>query len=589
MRAAMKIAGSCGLGFCVLFAHQARADDCKLSTYGTLPLEMVGPRAMATVKINGRDARFIIDTGAFFNIMSSANASALGLSLRPAPFGLRIGGVGGSASTQITHVKEFGILDTTLNDIDFLVGGSDTGYGVLGASLLDAADLELDLAHGKLALFKAEHCDKASLAYWSKDGSYNVADIESSDSRTDRRTFLKVIINGTPVRAVLDSGATATVLSRRAAERIGIDLHAPDVKTGASSIGFGARQVKTLTVHIDSFSVGTETIKNSQMQVLDGNFGDSGTDMLLAVDFILAHHMFIASSERKVYFTYNGGRVFTFADTPTAEDKSADNAKDDALKTAPEYAMRGEAHLSRGEAEAALSDMDAAIGMAPGQAAYYVSRARAYEANKQFDAALADLDKSLSLDPKNVDALLMRAELRYAHRDHTAAAVDAATASALAPAGSAQARSIAALYVRLGQPAAALPLLDDWIRLHDNDAMLGSTLSERCLVRGLINQMLDDAWSDCRKAIKRDGDNPVYLENLGLVLLRLGHYPDSIKAYEQALASRPKSGWLRYGLGAARIRNGQTDAGQADLAAARVLDPKIDAMASKYGLTTTGR
>lgn len=586
----MRILRLCCLGIGVLFASQAWADGCQLKDYGTLPVEMVGNQPTTMVKINGNSTRFILDTGAFYNTMSSASASSLGLKLRPAPDGFRIGGVGGVANVEQAHVKEFGILDTTLNNIDFIVGGTDTGHGLLGANLLDIADLEIDLAHGKLTLLKADHCNKLALAYWSKDGSYNVADIEPSDNRFDRRTFLSVTINGKKVRAVLDSGASATVLSRYAAERVGIDLNAPDVKAGSISYGIGAKRVRTWTVRIDSFSVGTETIQHSQMQVIDGRIGD--TDMLLGVDFLLAHHMFIANSQRKAYFTYNGGRVFTFATAPSDSNTSDTGATADnnglAPKTASDYALRGEAHLSRGEPKAALADLDEAIHMAPDQATYYVARARARAADKQPDAALTDLDKSLSLDPKSVDTLLLRAELRFVHKDRAGATADVTAASALAPAGSTQARSIAGLYVRLDRPDAALPILDDWIHLHINDAMLGSALNERCWARSLSNQMLDDALSDCRKAIRRDGENPAYLDSLGLVQLRLGHYAESVKAYEQAAAQNPHSAWSRYGLGLAKIRSGQTDAGNADLVAARALDPEIEARAAKYGLTAAG-
>ena len=580
------------LGIGVLLASQAWAEGCQLKDYGTLPVEMVGGRATTMVKINGSDTRFALDTGAFFNTMSRANALALGLKLRPAPFGYRISGVGGTADVEFAQVEEFGILGATLKHIGFIVGGTDTGYGLLGANLLDLADLEIDLAHGKMTLFKAEHCNKLALAYWSKDGSYNVADIVPAENPNDRRTFLSVTINGKKVRAVLDSGAYATLLSRRAAERVGIDLNTPEARAGSSSFGIGARSVKTWTASIDSFSVGTETIQHSQMQVMDGNIGGGETDMLLGVDFLLAHHMFIANSQKKVYFTYNGGRVFTLAKAPSDGDKpDAGTAADDngaAPRTAPDYALRGQAYLSRGEPKAAVADLDEAIRLAPDQAAYYAARARAHMADKQPDAALADLDKSLSLDPKNVDALLSRAELRFVHKDHAGATADVTAASSLVPAGSTQARSIAGLYVQLGQPAAALPMLDDWIRLHANDAMLGAALNERCWARGLSNQMLDDALRDCRKAIKRDGEKAAYLDSLGLVQLRLGHYPESIKAYEQALAQNPHSAWSRYGLGLAKIRSGQTDAGKADLVAARALDPDIEARATKYGLAAAG-
>lgn len=96
--------------------------------------------------------------------------------------------------------------------------------------------------------------------------------------------------------------------------------------------------------------------------------------------------------------------------------------------------------------------------------------------------------------------------------------------------------------------------------------------------------MLDDALKDCHKAIRRDGAQPAYLDSLGLVQLRLGHDAEAIKAYEQAFAQKPKSAWSRYGLGLAKIHSGQTDAGRADLEAARALDPDIVTQAGRYGL-----
>jgi tetratricopeptide (TPR) repeat protein len=97
--------------------------------------------------------------------------------------------------------------------------------------------------------------------------------------------------------------------------------------------------------------------------------------------------------------------------------------------------------------------------------------------------------------------------------------------------------------------------------------------------------LLDDALKDCRKAIKRDGERTEYLDSLGMVQLRLGNYPESIKAYQQAIALHSGRAWTHYGLGLAEIRSGQKDAGNAELAAARAINPKIQARAEKYGLT----
>lgn len=585
----MRHAASIGLAACALLAcaGPVRA-GCTLGRYGTLSVEMIGERPTTLVKVNGAVTHFAIDIGAFFSFMSRANADALGLKVFPAPFGFRMGGIGGFAVAEVTKVKDLGILDTDLHNIDFLVGGSDTGEGSLGANLLDFADLEVDLAQGKVTLFKLEGCRKSTLAYWVKGGGiYNIADLHPSVNLNDRRSFVDATINGKTVRALLDSGAGATVLDRQAAERVGIDLHGPGVKAGGPVQGIGAKTYQSWIVPVDTFSVGTETIRHSEMLVMDGNIGDGSTDMILGVDFMLAHHMYIAKSQRKLYFTYNGGRVFSLDTASIGAHESAAAAADDTgggPETARDHALRGQARLARGELANALSELDAAIRLDPGSAGDHLIRARILLARKQPHAALDDLDKALSLDPGNLDALLLRAPLRYGEKDEAGAAADLAAAQKLAPAGSMRSRAVASLYVAIDQPANALPLLDAWIRAHEDDASLGSALNERCWARALANQALGDALRDCRKAIKRDGDRAAYLDSLGMVYLRMGNDAESIKAYRQALAQSPHTAWSHYGLGLAELRSGQTEAGNAELATARSLDKDIAAHAARLGL-----
>ncbi len=572
----------------LLTADQAWATDCHLSKFGTMRVEMIGSRATTLVKINGLNTRFILDTGAFFNFMSSANAASLGLDPFPAPKGFKMTGIGGDVNVQQAFVNRIDIPGLPIKHAVFIVGGSDAGHALLGANLLDQADLDIDLAHGSVALFSEFQCGDTPLAYWTKE--YNVVDIEPSKNKFDRRTFLIVTINGARLRALLDSGAPSSVISRSSAERAGIKVIMPGSKAAVGG-GVGSKSLKEWTMNVDTFSIGQETIQNTEMQVIDGSIAE-GTDMLLGADFLLAHHVYIANDQKKAYFTYNGGRVFTYAstaDSGTTDMGAAAADTDGNRKSAADYFLSGQAHLSRGELSAALADLDKAILLSPHRSAYYVARARVHEADKRPDDALADLGQALSLDPKAGEARLMRAELRLSGNDRVGAASDLAAMSNMLPSGSMLAQTVAVLYIKLDQPMTALPLLDGWIVMHDDDAMLGQVLSERCMARGLTNQMLDDALRDCRDAIRRDGKKPDYLQSLGLVEWRLGHYPESIKAYKQALDKAPDAAWSRYGLGLAEIRDGRQDAGDADLKAARALDPHIDERAARFGLTASAQ
>ncbi len=57
-------------GVFLAFASYSAAHDaagCKVSDFGTLPVEMTGEQATTIVKVNGENTRFILDTGASFN------------------------------------------------------------------------------------------------------------------------------------------------------------------------------------------------------------------------------------------------------------------------------------------------------------------------------------------------------------------------------------------------------------------------------------------------------------------------------------------------------------------------------------------
>src|ERR1700722_2625568 len=90
----------------LLWAPQVQAaEGCTLGRVAELPIAMSGTQPIITAKINNRDARFVLDSGAFFSMMSAATAAEFNLRLRAAPFGFRLEGVGGSATAEVTTVK----------------------------------------------------------------------------------------------------------------------------------------------------------------------------------------------------------------------------------------------------------------------------------------------------------------------------------------------------------------------------------------------------------------------------------------------------------------------------------------------------
>ena len=185
-------AGLLALALAIL-PQTARADDaskCKMALMAKFPVIMDGPRASVPVSFNGRETRVWLDSGAFFNIMPRAKAAELGLHTEALPAGFSISGIGGSVIPELARVRDFGVAGITLHDMEFIVGGSDSGNGFLGANFLGVWDTEFDLAKGAVRLFKESGCNRLNMAYWGEGMAVGEARLLPGDSAPTTTTSM---------------------------------------------------------------------------------------------------------------------------------------------------------------------------------------------------------------------------------------------------------------------------------------------------------------------------------------------------------------------------------------------------------------
>jgi tetratricopeptide (TPR) repeat protein len=113
---------------------------------------------------------------------------------------------------------------------------------------------------------------------------------------------------------------------------------------------------------------------------------------------------------------------------------------------------------------------------------------------------------------------------------------------------------------------------------------MGQAYLNRGLTRTIQGKDLVEALADCDQALKLLPLSIVARETRGFIYLKLGDPAIAIKEYEAALqidANRPLA---LYGLGLAKIRMGRKSEGEADQAAALVLNPAIASEFSIYGV-----
>jgi tetratricopeptide (TPR) repeat protein/predicted aspartyl protease len=578
---------------------------CKLVKIASLPVTMVDMKPMVTAQINGTDVQFAADSGAFYSMITAASAAEFKLKTHPGPFGLRVTGIGGEADVSVTTIKDFTLVGLSLpiHNIEFLVGGGEVGsggIGVLGQNVFRIGDVEYDLAKGVITLMHEDGCSKANLAYWvaGTAQTYSVMDIQSTSPLSPHTTGTAVI-NGVKIRIMFDTGNATSMLSLRAAERAGVKVDDPGVKYAGYYRGVGRGTIKTWIAPFASFKLGDEEIRNTRLRI--GETVIDSADMLIGADFFLSHHIYVASGQRKLYFTYNGGPVFNLASSPqpppspqaqteanpSPEAPPAEAASDEPQDAAG-FSRRGTAFAARRDFEHAVADLTRACELAPEEPNYFYERGVAKWENKQPGPAMADFDQAIKLKPDDVPALVARAELRLMGKDVPQATEDL-NAADRAAAKEADARlRMASAYMRSDLPASAVSQLDLWIAAHGDDARVVGALSERCGARALLGQDLPKALDDCNSALKRidkaDINRAHSLNARGLVRLRLGDYDKSIADYDASLALRPRDAWALYGRGVDKLRRGKTSEAQVDMAAATALFPSIAATFEKHGI-----
>jgi predicted aspartyl protease len=312
---------------------------CSLMTQ-PIQVAMQGLRPIVTAKVNGREGRFLLDSGAGINALNSKFAAELKLS----PVGMArtgshldmdaataIEGFAGKPTINgLVKASRFDFADASFRDVPFMatdrVGDVD---GILGQAFLRVADVEYDFAASKLQLVKAVGCQGANMAYWAKDGqAYSVLPLEWID-RDRPHTEAAVYVNGVRMRAAFDTGSGITFITENAAARAGVKTTDPRVQPAGVVQGVDAA-AKTWVATFASVKIGDEEVKNTGMVIAQSD--SIGFDVLLGIDFFTSHHVYVANSQEKIFFTYEGGPVFR---TPRIQTCQASEAGSDATARSP--------------------------------------------------------------------------------------------------------------------------------------------------------------------------------------------------------------------------------------------------------------
>lgn len=288
----------CLLG--ALLGAPATAQDkqkCDLVKFSELPITTLPDgRFTVPVVLNGRHLDFLVDTGGVSATLDAGQSFNLQLLTFPTANELR--GVENLRLDRVATINNFSLGRLQGAGIPvyidkYLPSGAD---GTLSPDMMKRFDVDIDLARGTLSLFSQNHCP-GQVVHWTRTG-YVVLPMEVS-SRSGH-IEVEVMVDGKKFDALLDTGARHSVISMRAAKKLGISEKSPDLKLlDGSDTRYKRYSYPFKLLDFDGVSV-----TQPHFEVVSDNYlPGSRTEMIIGNGILRRLHLYIAYGEEKLYIT----------------------------------------------------------------------------------------------------------------------------------------------------------------------------------------------------------------------------------------------------------------------------------------------
>lgn len=434
-------------------ACPAQAEDCKLiRLWSAETLEGRGGELLVPVRQSKGMRYFMLDTGAHAGLIYQDVADAEGLKVVTTRAGI-VGASGAevdrvTSSLIVKGVQQYLHLADNRTDpwiyyvVDRPPGGDPRRSGTVGTNFYAGSDLEIDFPGRKVATYSYRHCD-GKVVYWADDYLVMPLIQDAND-----RAFITVTLDGKRLRALIDTGATASSLSLDTAKDLfGLSSASPGVERVGVTRDVKNTDMATYRHQFAKLDIGGIAFNNTWLDVTDMQ-REPGVDMVLGRYHLRKLHLFFAYIEHKLYVTVGPEQAVSGADSyESAEWQRCSTLRGDSADVAISgcstiinagtqlkdhlalaYARRGEAYAAKGDQASAQRDFDAAFRTDPGSEDVLLIHGRALAARGERDAARRDLDKALETAPDRLDILLARADVEITQGAYAPAAKDLAHA-----------------------------------------------------------------------------------------------------------------------------------------------------------------
>ena len=281
----------------VLFAPEAGA-SCGAQPAGEARLVLPG-RTLVDVTLNGTPARMVLDTGAQQTSVTPEIVAALHLR-RDRRRSLLVG-IGGSDVTRNALVDrldiggvQFSQLSVGVTRLTRLGTTADTQpAGLIGADVLHAYDLDIDLPDRAITFYRPDDCGPAQPP-WPGNAEALPATISGR-----RLVLVSVALNGGDITALFDTGAGMEIVSRNTALNVGVYADDMDRGHAGRGVGAGAHEFDSRLQNFASLRVGSDLFRNVAMNIVD--FRQDRVDMLLGNGYMRTRRFYLSYAHNALF------------------------------------------------------------------------------------------------------------------------------------------------------------------------------------------------------------------------------------------------------------------------------------------------
>jgi predicted aspartyl protease len=293
------------------------AGVCPLVRATTLPIETHRNMLFVHVTINGEPVKLLVDTGAEKTLLTEATIERLHLP-RDYTHATRTYGIGDATAAwdallpdgMVLGGVQFPVDRVTVGRFGIANVGGDTADGLLGADILLAFDLDLDLPKGQLSLYRARRQCPDAAPPWPQP----YIDVAGVATRHDR-LMVPFELDGVSGLAIMDTGAQLSSISERLAERMGVAADALSADRTVMAHGAAPNQVAVRVHQFRELRVGPAVMAAPALPVVPMTSGMG--DALVGADFLKGRRVWLSFSTHRIFVTQlERGPLLATTDAP---------------------------------------------------------------------------------------------------------------------------------------------------------------------------------------------------------------------------------------------------------------------------------